>query len=113
MGISHCPAGITKQAPGLIPRPAGPGRLDRMRYRSVHFYGARLSGPLAEAAAFLSERDGAAARPTHVLCLHAEFCREQAGSDHTWRVTLVFSDPGPDLPAPDAAAARAPDPVFG
>jgi hypothetical protein len=76
-----------------IPRPHGSGRLDRVRYRSVHFYGAKLSDPLAEAAQYLQQLERLLGRPPHVLCVDNAFSSEDEGSDFAWQVTLVFSEP--------------------
>jgi hypothetical protein len=68
-----------------------------MVYRSAHFYGPRLSSPLAEAAQYLKELEELTEHPPHILCLHEEFSWEDEGSDLAWRVTLVFSEPITDV----------------
>ncbi|WP_433889033.1 hypothetical protein [Streptomyces sp. CA-111067] len=67
--------------------------MDRTIYRSVHFYGAALSQPLAEAARYIEQLELMPGRPPHFLGLHNEFSGQDEGSDIAWRVTVVFSEP--------------------
>jgi len=76
--------------------PPGSGYLDRVTYRSVHFYGVRLADPLAEAAQYLRRVEETTSRPPYVLCLHQQFSWEDDGSNLAWQVTLVLSIPFAD-----------------
>lgn len=73
-------------------RPAGSGYLDQSVYRSIHFHGARLADPLAEAAHYLRQVEKQDHRPPHVLCVHEQFSAEDDGSDLAWQVTLVLGE---------------------
>lgn len=88
----------TAQTAGPLPtpHPTGSGYLDRVPYRSVHFYGTRLCVPLAEASRYLERLERLTGKPPHILCLHDEFSWEDEGTDLAWRLTLVLSEPPPD-----------------
>jgi hypothetical protein len=78
-----------------FPDPSGSGHLDRVVYRSIRFYGARLSGPLAEAARYVEELERLPGPPPHVFCVYQEFSGEDEGSAIAWQVTVVFSSEPP------------------
>jgi hypothetical protein len=67
--------------------------LDRMSYHAIHFYGFRLSDPLANAARYLRDLEERAERPLHVLCLRQEFSYSDAGTELAWQVTVVLGEP--------------------
>lgn len=79
--------------PIMFPNPNASGRLDRILYRSVYFYGIALSGPLAAAADYLRSWEDRNGRAPHVLCVHDEFSSEDEGSELAWKVTLVLGEP--------------------
>jgi hypothetical protein len=87
----------TRPQPTTSPSPETSGRLDRILYRSVYFYGVALSGPLAAAADYLRCWEDAHGRAPHVLCVHDEFSAEDEGSDLAWKVTLVLGEPDGEL----------------
>jgi hypothetical protein len=91
------------------PVPHGSGRLDRMVYRPVHFYGAKLCSPLAAAAQYLQHLEQLTGRSPHVLCVYDAFSSEDEGSDLAWQVTLVLSEPTP-LPGDEVAGGVMPYP---
>jgi hypothetical protein len=72
-------------------QPTAPAYLDSLHYRAVHFFGATLQRPLAEAARYL-DRLAKSGRPLYVLCVQGEFSAEDTGSDTAWQVKLVVSD---------------------
>ena len=76
----------------LQPPGGGTSYLDRLSYRSIHFYGVALHEPLAEASAYLRRIESETGRPPHVLCVHDEFSEEDDGTDLAWRFTLVISE---------------------
>lgn len=75
-----------------VPPIESAGYLDRLKYRSVHFYGAALHEPLTQAAAYLQRVEAETGRAPHVLCLHDEFSEEDGGTDLAWRLTLVLGE---------------------
>lgn len=93
MGIPNTEAGIAKEFPHRIPKPIGSGYLDKSVYRSIHFHGARLADPLAEAAHYLILIEKQEEKPPHVLCVHQQFSLEDEGSDLAWQVTLILGEP--------------------
>jgi hypothetical protein len=76
-----------------LPHPSGSGWMDRTVYRAVHFYGAVLSQPLAEAAHYIEQLEQQPGQSAQFLGLHNEFSGQDEGSDIAWRVTVVFSEP--------------------
>lgn len=92
MGVPNIDTSTAKEPRHRIPHPSGSGYLDRTTYRSVHFHGARLADPLAEAAHYLRQMEELADRPPHVLCVHEQFSWEDDGSDLAWQVTLVLGE---------------------
>jgi hypothetical protein len=81
----------------MLSEPGGSAYLDRIAYKSVHFYGARLCDPLGDVVRYLMDLERALGAPPHVLCLHHEFSHEDGGSELAWRVTLVIGAPEIDL----------------
>jgi hypothetical protein len=76
-----------------IPCPAsGTGQLDSVIYRSVHFYGAVLSKPLAEAAGYIEQLERMPV-PPHFLGVRNQFSAQDEGSPIAWCVTVLFSEP--------------------
>lgn len=73
------------------------GSFDRTTYRSVHFYGRQLTGPLEQAAHYIKQLEEMTNGQPNILCIHEEFSWEDEGSDVAWRVSLVFGEPAGDL----------------
>lgn len=92
MGIPDTETDIAAESLHRVPHPIGSGYLDKSIYRSIHFHGARLADPLAEAAHYLRLIEKQAERPPHVLCVHQQFSLEDDGSDLAWQVTLILGD---------------------
>ena len=91
--VSTNPEGdVTSGTFSQIPGPRGSGYIDRSTYRSVHFFGAKLSDPLAEAAQYLRDLERLAERAPHVLCVHEQFSWEDENGDLAWQVTLVLGE---------------------
>lgn len=92
MGIPNTETRIAKEPSHRIPSPMGSGYLDKSVYRSIHFHGARLADPLAEAAHYLMLIEKRDEKPPHVLCVHQQFSLEDDGSDLAWQVTLILGE---------------------
>ncbi|MFI0480118.1 hypothetical protein [Actinomadura sp. 9N215] len=58
----------------------------------MHFYGAVLSKPLAEAAEYIEQLEQMPA-PPHFLGVRNQFSAQDEGSAIAWCVTVVFSEP--------------------
>jgi hypothetical protein len=76
--------------------PHGSGYVDRLSYRSVHFHGAKLADPLAEAASYLRTIEDITKEPPLTLCVHTQFSWEDDKGDLAWQVTVVLSEAAPD-----------------
>jgi len=76
-----------------IPVPSGSGRMGRVDFRSVLFYGPRLADALAETVQYLETLEEVSGTPPHTVFMHEEFSWEDAGSDLAWQVTLIFGEP--------------------
>lgn len=63
--------------------------MDRIVYRSVHFYGSRLSDPLNGAAMYLIDMEQANGEPPFVLAVQHSYSREDRESQLAWQITLV------------------------
>jgi hypothetical protein len=69
------------------------GYLDRTRYRTVHFHGARLHEALLAASQYLKRLEEDLGRPPHILCVHDEFSDADDGTDLTWQFTVILGEP--------------------
>lgn len=87
------PDDVTATTQHSVLEPRGSAYVDRGIYRSVHFYGPRLSDPLAEAAQYLRELEDRTDRPLPILCTRSEFSWADEETELAWRVTIVFGEP--------------------
>lgn len=79
-----------KQVLHAIVAPQGSAYIDRVVYRSIHFYGSRLCESLIEAARYLIDMERINGEPPFVLALQHHRSSEDRESDLTWQVTLVI-----------------------
>jgi hypothetical protein len=75
-----------------LTEPGGTAYLDRVTYRSVHFFGDTFCEALRETVNYLGTLEKELGKQPHILCLHHEFSPADGGTELAWRVTIVLGE---------------------